>query len=331
MIQILRNIWTRVAGFLFPQDYLSWQTPMYLGLFSFLMSWIARLSPTLAVTETFIATGGWLFFAIGVGWFLEANTVHPFGIPLSPWASGIIVCAYFFSFFPRQLPLALTVWPLVSVVIAAIPQFLNWELKPRIPKPGIRQQLILMLLVALLMSNWFQFYFRLQTWFDRYPSLLADSFGNSSFVYRLGSEPREQSQGVALLTSVEREVKTNLNDTPWPYVERWLLNLNDQLEKLETQAGDALEGTLEENLWQLRARPRSVEGDAYALDLLAVWSGPASNPEGYYYEKTCVIRPRSQTQPRSEDDRPNPTTQMAAVDCELPTPKQTGRPDLTPS
>ena len=331
MIQLLKKVWDSITEFFFPQDYFSWQTIIYLGFFSFTMSWVARLSGALTITENFIATAGWVFFALGIGWFLEKNKIRPFGIPLAPWVAGAIVCIYFFGLVPwGNWPIALTTWPLVSVAIVAIPQFFTWELQPKVPLPMVRQQLILLFLVALLFSSWFQFYFRLQSWLNDYPSLLADSFNNSGFVYRLSAQPENGGKGVSLLTAAEGEVKAALNDTPWPYVERWLLNLNEQVGKLQIETAITLEGSKEKDMWQLEARPRTFN-DGYALDLMALWSGPASDPNGYYFEKTCFIQPRPQpqSQPNGAENQEEPTspTLMAEVTCDLATPKRMGRPD----
>lgn len=323
--QSLQGIWKAATGFLLPQEYFSWQTILYLGLFSFAMSWVARLAGTLDVTEALIATAGWIFFALGVGWFLESNKIRPFGIALAPWVAGAIVCAYFFGLLPLGWPAALMTWPLVSVFIVAIPTFLTWELRPQLPKPAVRQHLILLSLVALLFSTWFQFYFRIQAWFDQYPTLLTDNFSDSGFVYRLSNETEAQAKGVALLTSAELEVRSSLDGTPWPYVERWLLNLDEQLQRLRAESAIALENSPERLLWELDARPRRLN-QGYALDLIANWSGPASDPHGYYFEKTCAIYPRPQPQAPSAEQNPstNPT-EMAEVTCELATPKHMGK------
>ncbi|NER80959.1 MAG: DUF5357 domain-containing protein [Leptolyngbya sp. SIO1D8] len=329
MIQLLRELWIRITGFFLPQNYFSWQTMIYLGFFSFTMSWVARLVGTLGVTESFIATAGWIFFALGIGWFLEKNKIRPFGIPLAPWVAGMIVCVYFFGLVPwGTWPIAMMTWPLVSVAIVAIPQFFTWELQPKVPTPMARQQLILLLLIALLFSSWFQFYFRLQSWFDQYPTVATDNFDNSGFVHRFATQPEGQAEGISLLTSAEVQVKGALHDTPWPYVERWLLNLNEQIVKLQVEKTNTLEDSFERDMWQITARPRSLNA-GYALDLLAIWSGPASDPDGYYFEKTCVIQPVSKPQTTSaenDDDDPPPTT-MAQVECDLATPKRMGKPD----
>jgi hypothetical protein len=333
MLDFLKAVWNRITDFIFPQDYYSWQTLIYLGIFSFAMSWLARLADTFDLTENIIATAGWIFFAIGIGWFLEKNHIRLFGIPIAPWVVGAIVCGYFFGLVPwGDWEIGLMAWPLVSVAIVAVPQFFTWELRPKVPVPVDRQNLILLLLIALLLSNWFQFYFRLQSWLNDYPSVLTDDFRNSGFVIRLGEAPNNPAQGAALLTAAEQEIKASLNDTPWSYVKRWLLNLDEQMVMLRTKTNGVLEGSEEQTLWRLDARrPRSLDNsEGYALDLMAVWSGPASSPTGYHLVKTCVIHPRTDPQPlAAENSSPPSPTPVAEVECDLATPKQMGQPPFS--
>lgn len=335
MINFLKSLWARIADFAFPEDYYAWQTLIYLGLFSFVMSWLARLAVGEGWTEMIIATGGWLFFALGIGWLLESSKVKLFGIPVAPWVMGAIACLYVFNLVPGEnWAIGLMSWPLVSVAIAAIPQFFNWELQPQVPPPPMRQQLILLTLLALLISNWLQFYFRLQNWFEDYPSLLADDFSRSGFVFRLAEVPEEQARGIVLLTAAEAEITNALNNTPWPYVERWLLGLDEHLEIIESKTINALNSPKEQPLWQLQAQRDALENGSYVLNLLAIWSGPASTANGYYLTKTCVIHPRSPAPaPATSEANPNPTTPppppMAKVECELATPKNPGQPVLT--
>jgi hypothetical protein len=328
MMNFLQKLWAWISDVLFPDEYYSWQTLIYLGIFSFVMSWVARLAVEDAIVDTLIATAGWIFFALGIGWLLDQNDITLFGVPLAPWVMGAIVCTYFFGTFGGSWQLGLMTWPLVSVAIAAIPQFLDWELNPQIPDPKMRQQLILLTLVALLLSNWFQFYFRLQQWFEAYPSLLADDFSRSGFVFRLSKTPEEQAQGIALLTFAQTDIRDSLDDTPWPYVERWLLNLDDKMAQLEQKAIDSLDLSEEGDMWQLQARrPRTLEENGYALDLMAIWSGPASIQNGYYLEKTCVIQPQFPTD--ANEALVNPTEQptpLAEVKCDLATPRRPGKP-----
>lgn len=329
-IDLLRSLWARISNVLFPDDYFAWQTLLYLGFFSFVMSWVARLAVGEGLTVDIIATGGWIFFALGIGWLLEEGKVRVFGIPVAPWVMGAIVCLYFFSLVPwGSWSIGLMSWPLVSVAIAAVPFFFNWELKPRIPPPPARQQLILLTLLALLFSNWFQFYFRLQNWFEDYPSLLADDFDRSGFVFRIADAPTEQARGIVLLTSAETELSNALNDTPWPYVERWLLGLDERLTTIENSTIDALTSPDESELWELKANRNALDNGSYVLDLIAVWSGPASTQDGYHLTKTCVVQPQQIDAPSPEALPSEQPTPMAKVECDLATPKKAGKPALS--
>ena len=335
MIKLLQTIWAKVSSVVFPKDYFAWQTLIYLGVFSFTMSWVALLSGGVPFTVNLIATAGWIFFAFGIGWAIAETKLKLFGIPLallSPWVVGIIICVYFAGLFSWVTwEFALTAWPLISFAIVAVPQFLNWEFKPKsLPKPEVRQALILLLLLAMLFSSWIQFCFRLQDWFADYPSLVADDFSDSGFVVRLARTADEQAKGVVLLTAAESEIKESLNNTPWPYAERWLLNLDEQVDKLESRTAVTLEQSKEQGMWGLQARPRTLENDSYGLDLMAIWSGPASTQNGYYLEKNCVIYPRSQTEPvLGENETPPEPNTVAAIECDLATPKKAGKPTST--
>lgn len=327
MINFLRSLWARIADVAFPEDYFAWQTLLYLGLFSFVMSWLARLAVDDGWAEHIIVTGGWIFFALGIGWLLEDAQVRFFGMPTAPWVMGAIVCLYFFSLVPwGSWPIGLMSWPLVSVAIAAVPQFFTYDFKPQLPPPLRRQQLILLTLLALLISNWFQFYFRLQNWFDDYPSLLADDFSRSGFVYRLADVPEEKARGIVLLSAAETEISEALDNTPWPYVERWLLGLDEHLGSIESRTINALASPKESPLWQLAAQRDALDNGSYVLNLMAIWSGPASTENGYYLTKTCVIHPRSLATATAD---PSPAAQsppMAKVECDLATPRNPGRP-----
>ena len=330
MIKLLQTLWGWISDIVFPKDYYAWQTLIYLGFFSFAMSWVARLAVGQGITVNIIATAGWIFFALGIGWLLENAKVRLFGLPVAPWVMGAIVCIYFFGLVPRLTwANGFMVWPLVSVAIVAIPQFLTWELRPKLPPPLIRQQLILLLLVALLLSNWFQFYFRLQSWLDDYPSLLADDFSRSGFVVKLPDQGEDQARGIVLLTRTEIEIKAALEDTPWPHVERWLLNLDEQLMGIEDKVMTSLDSSEEADLWQLNGVARGGASNSYTLTLMASWSGPSAIKEGYYLEKICTVQPRSPSARASETTVDNPSTPLAIVECNLATQRHPGQPLVT--
>ncbi|MEM9769173.1 MAG: DUF5357 family protein [Cyanobacteria bacterium P01_D01_bin.71] len=329
MIKLLQEIWNRFSRLFFPQDYYAWQTLIYLGIFSFTMSWVARLAVGPGITVNVIATGGWLFFALGIGWLLEQSKIRILGVSVAPWVMGAILCLYVFSWVPGSpWSIGLMTWPLISVAIAAVPHFLTWELRlKKMPPSPVRQQLILLTLVALLLSNWFQFYFRLQSWFEIYPSLLADDFSQSGFVYRLASVPEERARGIVLLTSAETEIIQKLDGTPWPHVERWLLGIDERLNTIKDKNTVFLTSPEERQLWQLQASREELGNGSYVLNLMAVWSGPASTADGYHLTKSCVVQPRSPTAVTDPANAPNARpTPMAEVECDLEIPKNPGRP-----
>lgn len=329
MIKLLQNLWANISAFLFPADYYAWQTLIYLGIFSLTMSWVARLTDSSELTVGVIATGSWIFFALGIGWFLENAKVRPLGIPIAPWVMGAIACLYFLSFIqPENWTIGFTSWPLISVAIIALPAFFTWELQPKIPPPPVRQHLILLTLIALLFSNWFQFYFRLQNWLEDYPSLLADDFNHSGFVYRASEPPMEKARGVVLLTSAESEITDALNDTPWPYVERWLLGLDEKLAAFTDTIISSLTSPQESSLWQLQADSDALDNGGYILNLMAIWSGPASTQNGYYLKKTCTIDPQTINTANPSPTPGSQSTPMAKVECDLDTPKNAGQPPL---
>ena len=107
MIKLLQAIWHQFSKLFFPQDYYAWQTLIYLG--------VLAVGP--GITVNVIATGGWLFFALGIGWLLEKSKIRILGVSVAPWVMGAILCLYIFSLVPES-PLSawLMTWPLVSVV-----------------------------------------------------------------------------------------------------------------------------------------------------------------------------------------------------------------------
>lgn len=332
MIQLIQNLWRQITGFFLPDQYFAWQTIIYLAIFSWVMSWVGRFSGVTAPTEFIMATGSWIFWAVGIGWFLEVAKLRPLGIPIAPWVSGAIVCTYLAGLVPGISPtIALVIWPLVSAGVVVFPNLLDWELKPKNPPPMVRQQLVLVVLLSVLFSSWFQFYFQLQGWLRAYPTLMSDDFSRSGFVSRLSPPGQGRMGGIPLLTAAEGRVKAELQGTPWPWVERWLLNLEGQMQKIQLETRNVLEDSAEASFWELKARPRS-ENNGYILEMMALWTGPTAEPDSYYLTKRCVIRPEIPAVSRGTTpgepplpDAPEPTA-LAQVSCDLEIPKRLGHP-----
>lgn len=329
MVAFIRQTLDELRRLLLPPRYFAWQTVIYMSLFSWLMSLLARLVEAMPFTVGLLATLSWICLALGVGWALEANKIRPFGIPIAPWVAGGILCIFLFgSWGGRWLQPALVVWPLVSFAVVAVPCLVSWDFSFKKASPAVRQQLALLFCLSLLFSSWFQFYFRIQSWVRDYPSLMADSVAHSAFVYRVPGQTVALPAGVTHLTMAEALLREEIGNKPWPSVERWLLNLDGQRQRLRQQLHSQLgsDGSVEDSLWQLDLQPLSND-DGYTLKLWAIWSGPAASPSGYYLEKTCQLMPVSQAGLAPENAPIGySTTQWSSLTCSLETPRQAGHP-----
>lgn len=331
MIQFLKDLWSRIRDLLVPDQYYSWQWMIYLSLFSWAMSWLGFALGAAQISLFILTSFSWIFLAIGVGWALETWGVSPFGIAIAPWVSGAILCLFIFGTWSEtSLSVVLICWPIISFLVIAVPKFLTWELQFQVPLPAARQHLILLLLSSILLSSWFSFYFRVQSWLRDYPSLLAESFENSSFVYRVPVERTTLSEGVSLLSLTEGVLQEEIDNRPWPAAERWLINLDDQVERIKLEVRDRLDNpTVEHQFWEIDIRPiRRNKG--YELQLLAIWNGPAAADESYYQEKICHLTPVERSaEPDSVDGfittAPEVTT-WSSFDCELAIPRKVGPP-----
>ncbi len=326
MFKWLRQTVTEIYTLLLPPQYFSWQMVLYLSLFSWGMSLLGRLLGAHALTVGLLAAGGWIFLALGLGWGIQANQIKPFGLNLAPWVAGGILCMFVFGAWGGAwLEPALISWPLVSFLVAAVPHLVSWDLHWKSPAPPVRQQLVLLCLLSLLLSTWLQFYFRLQAWVEAYPSLVADPLDQSNFVYRIPGQELPLSTGVAHLTQAETLVRSQLEDQPWPSVERWLLNKQGQRQALQAQLQNRPSPSPEDRLWDLDLEV-SNQANGYRLDLWAVWTGPSASEASYYLEKSCQLQPITQPTDPEVGEAASVPTLWASFTCNLETPRRPGHP-----
>lgn len=313
MIDVFKDAITQIRGLITPPSYLSWQTLLLLSLFSWGMATLAEASEATPATVGIMSTGSWLFLTIAIWWALDSNPVRLGYISISPWITAAVICVFVFRpWTDERLQLAMASWPIVATILVAIPSFCNWKLDWSVPKPVVRQELIVLLLLNLLLSSWIMFYFRVQHWFNDYPSLIAENLDNSAFVYRFGRDNNGSSQAEALLTSAADNLVKQLDDTPWPRVERWLLNLDNSINSVAE--GIILNAINESVFWSLDApRPNSIS-NGYQVRLRANWLGPTAKQNGYYVEKVCTILPRT-LKPRTSEETPQNLTPVAQVTC----------------
>jgi len=331
-IDVLINLYRRITDFFIPDRYFSWQTVIYMSVFSWLMSLIARELGATGFTVMLLATFGWFFMALGAGWFVSDANIKPFGIPIAPWVSGAILCIFLFATLTDSwLRPALATWPLISFLVVAVPNLLGWDLQPKSVPPTIRQKLLLLFLLSLLFSSWFQFYFRIQNWLDTYPSLASDDLHQSTFVYRLPGQPTPVAAGAAQLATAETILQTELGSKPWSSAERWLANLDGQRQYLQREI-DQVHGysSREAPMWRFGIPRPMSSGEGYILNLLAIWEGPSAHPDGYYLEKTCEVMPVSRgnltSRSANSENAPSTLTTWTSLECQLDTPRYVGPP-----
>jgi hypothetical protein len=306
----------------------SWETLILLWLFSWYMAWLAT-----GFVQNLLANLGWIFLIFGVYWATTSTRLFwlfrnekekKWGFALSPWITGAVVSAYLFRQFPGESSReALVAWPVISAIIAALPDFLDKDLRPKSPEPQKRQNLIILFGTQFLLSCWFQFGYLIQDWLVQYPSLLADDFNQSAFVVKLESPlSAPMPRGATILDAMEPKVRAQFDGKPWPEVERLLLE-----QQRTTLISTLAEGTKqqtspveEDSLWQV-ASDVSARSSGYNLELQAIWQGPRSETQEYLVTKSCQIIPVSPpiraVTPQTNNVQPTPPpVPVSRVQCD---------------
>jgi hypothetical protein len=314
------DIFGQLRSILTPPKWDSWQTLIWISIFSWAVSLLA-----IDIFQRIIVSIAWLFLIPGIHWLLheekfklqkdfEVNikkslTVN--GFFLGPWITGALVCVFLFRNLietPPSVPLLW--WSPISAIIASLPKFVT-GVGPKYDLPekaDTRQQIINLLLSNLLISCWFQLHFLTQDWLRQYPSLLTEDLNRSAFVVQLAAGDRPRPRGYALLEEAGRLLDAELENKPWSQVERWLLDRGQQIPALQQRVLEQ-ETPVEENMfWQLQGRMLPGE---YNLELSAVWRGPTVTGIPYHFRRTCQITQVSTAQAI----RTTPGGSIAEVQC----------------
>lgn len=298
----------------------SGQTFILLSLFS----WVMSLFVDNELVQDFLAWLGWLFLTIGVGWVLAGVKQNILGIDVypGPWITGALACS-FLSYGWGNISLAVISWPIISALIATIPKFLKKGFDIVNPTldgkkyAGDRQEIVLLFLFSTILSCWLQFFFLLQNWLQDYPSLVADTFARSAFVVKVDASSGQNSRGVTLLNLAETILRERLETAPWGEVERWLFELDIEIEQLELDVKNRIPRVEEDRLWDLQGNVAPGNPD-YILNMIAIWRGPSSRPGGYSLQKSCSIVQRSNRVTTTPGQTPTviPAPTSAQVVCE---------------
>jgi len=289
-VDFIQDIFNAIWKQLKPPQAFSWQTLLWLSVFAWLLSF---LTVTEFVAEI-LSWIGWLFLTFSVGWATWNIRVNVFGWMFrpGPWLAGALACTLlFWREGADPLPLAVTLWPIVSAAIAIVPRFFP-RLTFTLPDPAARQDILVLLLVSFLLSSWFRFHFLVQDWLADYPTLLSDDFSNSGFVVSVSDElPRDDERGKLLMSTVAAAVEQQLDGRSWSEAERWLYERDTRILEVQQQAVGSLQTRTEDQLWRFQALvPPQTRQDEYTLLLRALWLGPSSRAGGYFLEKTCQVR-----------------------------------------
>ncbi|MGH2414228.1 MAG: septal junction protein FraD, partial [Brasilonema sp.] len=326
---ILESVYERIKKILIPPKAYSWQTLIYLSLFSWLMS-----SLCVGFVKDLIAFCGWLFLIFGTAWYTTDSPLYIPGtnMPIGAAITGFLVSVFAFGYEENVFtPRTIVLWPTISAVITAIPEFFEGtgtEAKTQIPKIEERQRILILVGSSMVISCWLQFYFVTENWLNEYPSLLVDNYQGSAFVIKTLSTDKVPKNGVLVLDKLAPQVEAQIAGQPWSQVEQWLINAEQNVGSLGKQVIQVNLAEYEErSLWRVEPRVSGVK-DAYKLDLLSIWGGPSSNPRGYYLVKSCRVDPvlasgntSSQTVRKTEE-----RTTTAEIDCERKTSFFAGSP-----
>ncbi|MEH2405519.1 septal junction protein FraD [Nostoc sp.] len=292
LFKFTEGLYAGIRKLLVPPKAYSWQTFIYLSIFSWVLSYCAT-----GYIKDIIAFFGWLFLIAGTAWY---TTEDPLRVPGTFMPVGAVITGFLVSVFAfgsqQDVITSRTIvfWPTISSLITAIPEFIegnDTDAKARIPKPEDRQRIIILVASSMLLSCWIQFYFVMDNWFQQYPSLQADTFKRSAFVVRTEERVKIPQNGVVILEKLQPRVVEEIAQRPWSEVEKWLLDAKQRVRTLSTEVIQKNLGRYEEKeLWHVEPRVANTKS-GYILDLLSIWIGPSSNPRGYYLKKSCRIEP----------------------------------------
>jgi hypothetical protein len=312
---IIEDVYERIKKIFIPPRAYSWQTLIYLSLFSWLMS-----SLTTNFVKDIIAFCGWLFLIFGTAWYTRDNPLLVPGtnMPIGAVITGFLVSVFAFGqdeavFTPRTI----VFWPTISAIITIIPEFFEGtgtETKTQIPKIEERERLTILLGSCMVLSCWLQFYFVTDNWTNQYPSLLVDNYQGSAFVVKTQFSDKIPKNGVLILDRLAPQVESQIAGQPWSQVEQWLINARQRVDNLSRPVIQTNLAQYEEkSLWRVEPRVSNVK-DGYRLDLLSIWRGPSSNPRGYYLVKSCRIDPVIESGTKLEQKNT-----IAEIECERKT------------
>ncbi len=287
VLKFLSNVFQPVIKLVSPPKAFCWQTLIYLSVFSLFMSYLSD-----GVPQELISTLGWIFLIAGTSWSTIDHPRRIFGMPLGALITGALVSVFAFGQDNRAdiSSNSFVLWPTLSALLTAVPEFIDAG-KSQIPRPEVRQRLIVLIGGSLVISCWLQFFFVVQGWTRDYPTLLSDNFNNSAFVRKTDVEAKVPGNGAVILNELEPIVIQEVAGKSWSQVERWLSSSQKRIQELGNQViALKLRAYQEKDWWQVESKVVSANS-GYNLKLHSVWNGPTANGKRYFLTRTCQIEP----------------------------------------
>lgn len=286
-----QEFWNQVK----PPRPFSWQTLVLLSFFSWGVSWLISNS----FLQNLLATIGWFFLTLGIGWGTAKLRFSLLGWKWSPgpWITGAAIVGLLFAWNILGLQVAIAAWPIATAGVMSIPRFLAPGPNIRIPKPGDRQVIVITVLMHSILSCWIGFYFTLQRWVQTYPSILVDNMERSAFVIpvAIGTTPEDvgERMAVTLLTRAGEVFYEEIGEASWPNTVRWLMNDRNEFANLRSEVLDTMPSSHpEQAFWDFgTTRPVNLSGtqEGYLLTFRAFWLGPSSHTDGYHVDRPCWV------------------------------------------
>lgn len=302
ILEFFTDIFKRIRDFFVPDKAFSWQTLIYLSIFSWLMSSLANQGPI----QDIIAFFGWVFLIAGTSWYTTDEPLYIPGtiMPVGAVITGGIVSIFAFQKDDELIARTIIFWPTISALIAAVPEFFEGsgtDVKTQLPKLEDRESVIILIGCCMLLSCWLNLYGVTDTWLNEYPSakypVYRDEASRRNDLLTV-MEPEEKipQNGVLILNKLQSGVETALDGKSWSEVELWLKNANRRVSQLGKRVIEInLAKFDEKEFWKTEADVENIVPDdinsGYRLNLYSVWEGPSATENGYYLKRSCQIEP----------------------------------------
>jgi hypothetical protein len=301
IFDFVKDIFKRIVDFFIPDRAYSWQTLIYMSLFSWLMSSLAN-----GPIQDIIAFFGWVFLIAGTSWYTTDKPLYIPGtiMPVGAVITGGIVSVFAFQQDEELITRTIIFWPTISALITAVPEFFEGsgtDVKTQLPKLEDRESVIVLIGSCMLLSCWLNLYGVTDSWLNEYPSAKYPVYRDEAsrqndLLTVMEPENKIPQNGVVILNKLQSAVETTLDGKSWSEVELWLKNANRRVSQLGERIIEINLAKFEEKeFWEAEANVENIVpkdiNSGYRLNLYSVWEGPSASDNGYYLKKTCQIEP----------------------------------------